>query len=238
MKKIILFVYVLFIQSVLSQTIVYTTDGVNLVNELEINQQKNKLISKFSKLFKKKMYAELKNRSTEKRNDSIIHFITFDLKDSKSKKSKIENLIGDEFLDFKFKDITGKVISLQSLKGKPTLINFWFTKCQPCIDEMPHLNKLKNKYKKSMNFISMTYENKAAVKKFLSKREFNFNHITNLKGYTDRLELESFPVNVFLDKNLIIREVESGLPYEKVNGKMAIKDASDFEEIIKNLNVE
>jgi thiol-disulfide isomerase/thioredoxin len=33
--------------------------------------------------------------------------------------------------------LNGKKISFTELNGKPTLINFWFTTCAPCIDEMP-----------------------------------------------------------------------------------------------------
>ncbi len=238
MKRILVFTALLMVSSLLkAQTVVYTSNGNEMMSELSFKKERDIIKKKFSKIFKKEMFVGTKIKKTERRNDSIIHFISFDVKDKKSKKSKMESLLGKEFPNFKFKDITGKEISLESLKGKPTLINFWFTKCPPCIDEMPHLNKLKKKYNNSMNFISMTYENKDAVNKFLSKKEFNFKHIVDVKEFTDKLEIESFPLNVFLDENLKIKVLESGLPYQRVNGKMVIKSANSFEDIIKTLNI-
>ena len=56
--------------------------------------------------------------------------------------------------------------SSDQLIGKPTMINFWFTRCAPCIDEMPVLNKIKEKYKDDFNFIAITYEKKEDVEKY------------------------------------------------------------------------
>ena len=48
---------------------------------------------------------------------------------------------------FELMDTTGKMVSLSSLKGKVVLVNFWATKCPPCIAEMPSLNTLYQTYK-------------------------------------------------------------------------------------------
>jgi thiol-disulfide isomerase/thioredoxin len=44
--------------------------------------------------------------------------------------------------DFTLSDPTGKQLRLQSLKGKPLLINLWATWCGPCVAELPMLSKL------------------------------------------------------------------------------------------------
>jgi thiol-disulfide isomerase/thioredoxin len=40
----------------------------------------------------------------------------------------------------------GKQYSLESLKSKIVVLNFWFTQCGGCITEMPELNELKKAY--------------------------------------------------------------------------------------------
>ncbi len=40
----------------------------------------------------------------------------------------------------------GKAVSLDQLKGKAVILDFWATYCPPCIEEIPHLNELQAKY--------------------------------------------------------------------------------------------
>jgi thiol-disulfide isomerase/thioredoxin len=66
-------------------------------------------------------------------------------------------------------------MTLNSLKGKPTLIN-WFTNCAPCIEEIPVLNKIMNDNKDRFNFVAITFDDKEKVSKLL-KRKFDFTHM-------------------------------------------------------------
>ena len=60
--------------------------------------------------------------------------------EAKDGRSQIQN--------FKVKDLNGKKVELNKLKGKVVLINFWATWCAPCLQEMPHLDRMYKKYKK------------------------------------------------------------------------------------------
>ncbi len=42
--------------------------------------------------------------------------------------------------------IEGNKIKLANLRGKVVLLDFWSIRCAPCINEMPHVQKLYNKY--------------------------------------------------------------------------------------------
>lgn len=95
------------------------------------------------------------------------------------------------------------------LEDKPTLINFWFTRCPPCIEELPTLNKLKEKYGDKVNFISITFDCQKAVDEFLKKYEFKFEHIPNSKKQIDELNIEGYPISLILNKDGIIKIVTS-----------------------------
>jgi peroxiredoxin len=51
--------------------------------------------------------------------------------------------------DFTLRTLEGKNLRLGEQRGQVVLVNFWATWCGPCRQEMPHLNKLYEKYKSS-----------------------------------------------------------------------------------------
>jgi thiol-disulfide isomerase/thioredoxin len=57
--------------------------------------------------------------------------------------------------------------------GRPLLVNFWATWCDPCRDEFPDLVKIGNDYSGKIDFITVSLDDfddlKVAVPKFLSK---------------------------------------------------------------------
>lgn len=50
---------------------------------------------------------------------------------------------------FQFYDGNGRPITLAAFRGKVILLNLWATWCPPCIREMPALDRLQSKFKKS-----------------------------------------------------------------------------------------
>lgn len=57
----------------------------------------------------------------------------------------VEAGLGDDFWALAFETPEGARLSLQSLRGRPLLINFWATWCPPCRQELPSLSRLKKK---------------------------------------------------------------------------------------------
>jgi thiol-disulfide isomerase/thioredoxin len=51
-------------------------------------------------------------------------------------------LVGKQAPSVNFKTVDGKEISLQSLKGKAILLDFWATWCLPCVESLPTMEKL------------------------------------------------------------------------------------------------
>lgn len=51
--------------------------------------------------------------------------------------------------DFTLRSSEGRNLRLQELRGQVVMVNFWASWCAPCRVEMPHLNRLADKYRSS-----------------------------------------------------------------------------------------
>ncbi len=112
--------------------------------------------------------------------------------------------------DIEAYDIDGNKLSLKDLKGKIVVLNFWFPQCQPCVMEMPELNALVKKYKNNdVVFISVTFDKKETVQKFLSNRDFNYRHIVDNETILSNYKVSTFPTHILIDQKgeIIMRKV-------------------------------
>jgi thiol-disulfide isomerase/thioredoxin len=65
--------------------------------------------------------------------------------------------------------------TLESLKGKVVVVEFWATWCGPCVAGIPHLNELHQKHEKEgLVILSLTDQSKAHVEDFAAKREMKY----------------------------------------------------------------
>jgi thiol-disulfide isomerase/thioredoxin len=88
----------------------------------------------------------------------------------------------------KVNDLDGKPISLEDVKGKIVLLNFWATWCGPCREEIPDLIELQKKYKDQLAIIALATDEDepAEVKKFAQKAGINYR----IGMATDPLRME------------------------------------------------
>lgn len=76
-----------------------------------------------------------------------------------------------------FTTLNGEKISMQSLRGKTVLVNFWATDCPGCIKEMPELIDTYQQYK-DRNFVviavAMPYDPPAQVANYTKEKNLPF----------------------------------------------------------------
>lgn len=122
------------------------------------------------------------------------------------------SLIGKPLPQVALKSLHGDTLTLDRYKGKPLLINLWFTNCGPCLAEIPDLNKLKSLFP-GVHFIAVTFDKQEKVEKFLKKRKFDFDHFVEANDFCFRFTT-SFPLNIVVDKEGVIRLITGGLPMD------------------------
>jgi thiol-disulfide isomerase/thioredoxin len=123
-----------------------------------------------------------------------------------------KKMIGKPFPDFVISDSTTER-SKSKLLGKVVFINFWFVHCVPCLLEMPHLNKLYDKYKADSNFvfISLTFENPGDIAKIRSIYDIDYDMFSISREECGRLHPALYyPANIIIDKMGIIQFYRTG----------------------------
>lgn len=90
----------------------------------------------------------------------------------------------DQLWGMQFEAPNGGKLAMQSLKGKPLLINFWATWCPPCVEELPLLERFYQENRaKSMQIVGLAADKPQAVDAFLKKLPLTFPiGITDLSG--------------------------------------------------------
>lgn len=133
----------------------------------------------------------------------------------KSKSSLVLNhykMEGKPFPDFNFVDLNGNEYNKKNTKGKIIVLKCWFINCQACVAEFPELNELVNEFKNdnSIQFISLAFEKKNELKKFIEKKPFSYKIIPEQREFMEKsLSVNQYPTHFIIDENGVILKIYS-----------------------------
>lgn len=125
---------------------------------------------------------------------------------------KFGELKGKPIPEFNFKDINGKHYTSANTKGKIVLFKCWFIGCVACVQEMPALNELVQKYKdrNDVLFLSLASDSKPDLQAFLAKTKFDYATIPNQEHYmSEQLRVNAYPTHFLINKKGVLVNVVS-----------------------------
>lgn len=119
-------------------------------------------------------------------------------------------------LNFAVKDKDGNDVELESLFGKPIVVNFWATWCAPCCEELPFFQEAYNNYGDEINFLFIASpdgynETIESVKTFLLNEGYDFPVYfdTDYNAF-DAYSVTYIPQTYYIDSNGRIAAMSSG----------------------------
>lgn len=96
-----------------------------------------------------------------------------------------------------FKTLDGNSLTLESLKGKIILLNFWATWCAPCVVEFPQMIKLATENEDIVFLAASVDTNRQAITRFLKKQNQNYlNHEDVIMAWDENklISMDAFQV--------------------------------------------
>jgi thiol-disulfide isomerase/thioredoxin len=121
-------------------------------------------------------------------------------------------VVGNLLPDVIVRDLDGNDVSTADLLGTPLVINVWFSTCQPCKREMPHLAQVDAELGDEVQFIGInpsdTAEGAAAF-----AEEFGVEYPTYLDtdgDFTSANGIATYPSTLFVDADGTIVRQKAG----------------------------
>lgn len=121
-------------------------------------------------------------------------------------------VIGAAAIPFDLKTLEGKSAGLETFRGKPLVINFFASWCDPCREEMPLINELAAKAGSSYQVLGIAVEDtRAAVTEYIKEAKLIFPIGLDLNSTVKRsYRIFGPPATFFVDGQGIIRDVVLG----------------------------
>ncbi len=125
-----------------------------------------------------------------------------------------------------FTTLDGKSLSLEQLRGKVVLVNFWATSCPGCVKEMPDMIEAYRDYKDKgfeIVAVAMSYDPPNYVANFVQTRQLPFPVVLDIKGEHARAfgDVQLTPTSFLIGKDGSILEQKLGeLDFGKLRAQL------------------
>jgi len=109
-------------------------------------------------------------------------------------------------LELSFTAVDGSKVDLADLRGKVVLVDFWATWCPPCVEEIPGVVEVYEKFKdQGFEIVGISLDqDKGALEKFTAENKMTWPQFFDGKGWDNelakRFEIQSVPTMWLLDR--------------------------------------
>ena len=128
---------------------------------------------------------------------------------------------GEPMPTFRVADLEGQTLESAALLDRWTVIDWWSTSCIPCVESIPELNALVERFEdQPVRFLAVAFDGTETVRELLGKREFHFEQ-TVVVDDSAGVFGNTFPRTVIVDPEGIVRYDKVGYGSPKVFEQIA-----------------
>lgn len=124
-------------------------------------------------------------------------------------------IVGRPAPDFKLPSLGGQTVSLSDLRGRPVLINFWASWCEPCRYEMPFIQEIFEDTEwtaRGLVILAINLgESPSRVEEFMKSYGLSFPVLLDTNSsVAEKYNIRGIPETFLIDKDGIIQEIKIG----------------------------
>ena len=122
---------------------------------------------------------------------------------------------GKLFPSISLKNLSGEDVDFSALRGKPMVVNFWFSTCEPCKREFPALLDAAANTQGNISFVGVNPQDTAvAAQDFVNEyasESNDFIYVRDPDGeLLTKLGVGTFPMTLFVDAGGVIVSQHAG----------------------------
>lgn len=110
----------------------------------------------------------------------------------------------------------GDRVSLEGLRGRVVLLDFWASWCGPCRQSIPALNRVHDRYGDRIEMLGVNIEGglpRSRVQSAHARFGAEFPSVQDVRGEAQSMyRVQSIPTLVLIDRAGTVRWVETGVP--------------------------
>ncbi|MFC4023051.1 TlpA family protein disulfide reductase [Oceanobacillus longus] len=158
----------------------------------------------------------------EKKTEPNIYDVTGDTNVEGGAIAPVESIgiePGEAAPDFELETLNVEQFKLSDLKGKKVILNFWYTWCPPCREEMPEMQKFYEEFGDEVEIVAvnLTYMEKSEqdVHDFID--EFSFTYSVPLdreETVAEQYKIHAAPTSYFIGTDGIVQQTRRIGPME------------------------
>ena len=161
------------------------------------------------------VFASLINR-----DNAATYVLSNEVSNSSSDIATNTDNKGSQLVEVELQTVLGKTISTSSLIGAPTIINIWYSTCEPCRRELPVLAQGALKYDNKIRFVGINIKDSAKVaSEFAADYGVKFKILLDSNGaFISASGISTAPVTLAVNaQGLIIDQIAGELSTAKLD---------------------